>query len=374
MKKQKGMALIVVLVLLAISLMLGLSGVQSSLIDERMAGNYKAAVRADMHAEIAAAQATKDVPVWGDKDPSFDGFETAGNARWSDYSSHGKAVKRTNGYSFCTNSSCFYLPIKVNDEEWIMAMGTVLDDEGALIAESEPVFIRFERAGASFGTTSVLGGLKNGALQLPSSSESKIFGGAYSEGGEAVNVMAFMLDKGLGSYTRQDVVSMGDKAGLNTENTEYFPTDLQDRLDFLRRLYNKHQEAGGNQTARTGCSGLCFYEEGMNETGSQSLEGIHIVLNGEVKVGGNADIQGVLIVLNLDKDDSGKVELSELNASQWQVGLTTEMKLNGGGDKGTVWFDEAVVREALSRVSVSIDEFFSAGGAASSGRGVAVWR
>ncbi|MCG7601901.1 polymer-forming cytoskeletal protein [Halomonas sp. McH1-25] len=51
MKGQQGAALIVVLVLLTVSLMLGLSSVQSSLIDERVAGNYRAITQAQMAAE-----------------------------------------------------------------------------------------------------------------------------------------------------------------------------------------------------------------------------------------------------------------------------------------------------------------------------------
>ncbi|XKH60525.1 hypothetical protein LG290_01700 [Halomonas sediminis] len=51
MKKQQGAALIIVLALLAGSLMLGLSGMNSALIDERLAGNYRASALAQMAAE-----------------------------------------------------------------------------------------------------------------------------------------------------------------------------------------------------------------------------------------------------------------------------------------------------------------------------------
>lgn len=53
--RQKGAALIVVLSLLSISLMVGLSSMQSSQMDERLAGNYKAAAEAQMAAEYGAA-------------------------------------------------------------------------------------------------------------------------------------------------------------------------------------------------------------------------------------------------------------------------------------------------------------------------------
>src|SRR5690554_1710627 len=55
MKKQSGAALIVVLSLLTISLMVGLSSIQSSQIDERLAGNYRAKSQAQMGAEQAAS-------------------------------------------------------------------------------------------------------------------------------------------------------------------------------------------------------------------------------------------------------------------------------------------------------------------------------
>ncbi|MCE8027006.1 pilus assembly PilX family protein [Billgrantia aerodenitrificans] len=57
MKQQGGAALVVVLSMLAMSLMLGISGMQSSQIDERLAGNYRASVLAQMAAEAGAAVA-----------------------------------------------------------------------------------------------------------------------------------------------------------------------------------------------------------------------------------------------------------------------------------------------------------------------------
>lgn len=56
MKQQNGAALVVVLSMLTMSLMLGLSGMQSSLVEERLAGNYKAATEAQMAAEYAVSQ------------------------------------------------------------------------------------------------------------------------------------------------------------------------------------------------------------------------------------------------------------------------------------------------------------------------------
>jgi hypothetical protein len=57
MKQQRGAALVVVLSMLAMSLMLGLSGMQSSQIDERLAGNYRSSALAMMAAEYGASEA-----------------------------------------------------------------------------------------------------------------------------------------------------------------------------------------------------------------------------------------------------------------------------------------------------------------------------
>lgn len=55
--RQKGAALVVTLVLVAVALVTGLSSYQSSRLEESMAGNYRAASRAQMAAEYAAAEA-----------------------------------------------------------------------------------------------------------------------------------------------------------------------------------------------------------------------------------------------------------------------------------------------------------------------------
>lgn len=51
MKQQQGAALVIVMALLSGALMLGMSGMQSALIDERLAGNYRASTQAQMTSE-----------------------------------------------------------------------------------------------------------------------------------------------------------------------------------------------------------------------------------------------------------------------------------------------------------------------------------
>lgn len=49
--KQQGAALVIVMALLAGAMTLGLSGMQTALVDERLAGNYRASTQAQMTAE-----------------------------------------------------------------------------------------------------------------------------------------------------------------------------------------------------------------------------------------------------------------------------------------------------------------------------------
>lgn len=51
MQKQQGAALIIVLVLLSVSLVIGMSGMNAALVDERLAGNYRASVQAQMNSD-----------------------------------------------------------------------------------------------------------------------------------------------------------------------------------------------------------------------------------------------------------------------------------------------------------------------------------
>ncbi|OBX38075.1 hypothetical protein A8U91_02460 [Halomonas elongata] len=54
-ERQAGLALPIVLVLLAMAVMLGVAGLRSALTAERLAGNFKASVQAGMAAEAAAS-------------------------------------------------------------------------------------------------------------------------------------------------------------------------------------------------------------------------------------------------------------------------------------------------------------------------------
>ncbi|MCP1314005.1 MULTISPECIES: hypothetical protein [unclassified Halomonas] len=139
--RQRGAALAIVIVVMASALMLGIVGVQSALIDQRLAANYRAALQAQMRAERAAGQALTrfDSLAW-EQAPAIDEQPP----RWSTLARHPAA-------SFaCAERSCLYLPVLRGGERWALAFGVVHDDtaEATLIAHSEAVFVRVEQDGA----------------------------------------------------------------------------------------------------------------------------------------------------------------------------------------------------------------------------------
>lgn len=70
--RQQGAALVISLVLLMVCLMLGVSSMQASLLDERLAGNHLASVRAQMAAEVGAAVAVNKAIDAGCNEPPIE--------------------------------------------------------------------------------------------------------------------------------------------------------------------------------------------------------------------------------------------------------------------------------------------------------------
>lgn len=73
-KHQQGAALVIVMALLAGSMTLGLSGMQTALVDERLAGNYRASTLAQMAAESGAIARSEQSPS-GDSDSSCEALK-----------------------------------------------------------------------------------------------------------------------------------------------------------------------------------------------------------------------------------------------------------------------------------------------------------
>ena len=169
MKKQQGVALVIVLVLLAISVMLGLSGVQSALIDEKVAGNYRAFTQAKNNAESGAAILYSKLDGKERVSGGVSRFDSGTD--WAYLRSFsGKNNKSCLSSSYNDKSACY---VEIGGEPYIVAVGTVFDGAGNIIAESPPVFVKLVNGGKS-GVSDILVGCEGVSV----SNGGKIVGGS----------------------------------------------------------------------------------------------------------------------------------------------------------------------------------------------------
>lgn len=141
--QQQGAALVVVMALLASALMIGVVSMQTALVDERLASNYRAATLAQMRAEIAASHAITRFNSLAWDDPPLVSNERS--IHWEDYASHSATTILDSG---CPQKSCLLIPVEREGQPWVMALGAVIQitESGAeaLLAQSLPIFIRLE--------------------------------------------------------------------------------------------------------------------------------------------------------------------------------------------------------------------------------------
>ncbi|WP_304524903.1 PilX N-terminal domain-containing pilus assembly protein [Halomonas sp. I5-271120] len=361
MPKQRGAALIVVLSMLTASLMLGLVSMQSSMIDERLAGNYKAAAQAQMGAEKAASAGWQEL----DGDSSFvsKSHSDIEGMSWGDFvddSNFGDASD--SGDNCASQVACHYRYIVDGGIQYIVAMGSV-QAGGKTVAESQPVFVKVDVSGFGVPSTTVFpGGIAADAdVQWPNSKNSKMSGGYIDVGGASEKVYALSLYEADGGLSAQDImggINGNNKTGLSLEEGEETLVgqdfSFVGLVDILQSMYETYVAAGGS--AETDYPDIYFYENGLDVTGNTSLEGLHVILNGEVRIGGNADLSGMLVVLNVDAD-----------SDEWVTGMATRAKFNGGGNKGTVWFDEDAVTKSISPFGITVEDLLGFNGGGASG-------
>ncbi|MGY6567335.1 MAG: hypothetical protein ACXIU5_21580 [Halomonadaceae bacterium] len=139
MHQQQGAALIIVLSLLSITLMLGLSGYHSALVNERLAGNHRAASLSQMGAEEAISYA------WGDGGEhltsadfvSATSLEALTAQGWSSFYPGSRAGPCRG------NLRCPFRYVRVGGQYFIVSMGAIREGDHT-VASSMPVVARVE--------------------------------------------------------------------------------------------------------------------------------------------------------------------------------------------------------------------------------------
>lgn len=140
MKHQQGAALVIVMVLLSGALMLGMSGMQSALIDERLAGNYRALVQANMNAESAYSKAVEEnigSIDWGGKTYTQDDIE---KMKWQEINNLGQIIDQCED----EKAVCFYFPLIVDGRKCLVAFGALSADQEAPLVVSNTYFLFLE--------------------------------------------------------------------------------------------------------------------------------------------------------------------------------------------------------------------------------------
>lgn len=140
--RQAGMALPIVLVLLAMAVMLGVAGLRSSLTAERLAGNLKASVQAGMAAEAAAS--TGWAALDGPDDITVEQSRGALEAMtWSEFIDPSRFQGETVVLDDCAAPlRCAYRYVEEGARHrLIVAMGVVMEGDERVLASSEPVLV-----------------------------------------------------------------------------------------------------------------------------------------------------------------------------------------------------------------------------------------
>src|SRR5690554_2351426 len=240
MKKQKGAALIVVLSLLTVSLMVGLSSMQSSQIDERLSGNYRAQSDAQMAAEAVASYAVGLLPglngsIFVDFNPeSIFGWDDFSSSAVVDFSSAVPVDDRV--YSCSAGVSCEFRYVGVNSfnsiygllpGDYVVSMGAVESSFG-IISQSEPLFVGVRLSG--FGWLSAVMAPDVLNVFTPPASQAKFVGGevpAFTVSGPA--------DKALVEESGANIE--GDvRAGFPPDSMFADPNNADGFVNFINML------------------------------------------------------------------------------------------------------------------------------------------
>ena len=367
MNRQKGAALIVVLSLLTISLMVGLSSMQSSQIDERLAGNYKAQALAQMGAEEAASEGFEVVTGKNQFSGTSLELDELGKLTWDEFNNNGNFDGGEDPEAGdCTTSSCYYRYVKLEDKYYIVAMGGV--DEGA-VSVSEPVLVKLLFSGPVFGfepeaTVTCIGsacsfvpgsGKSGPAIDgTDRKAEGKTTGAnrpdpIYDENDDVIFVPAvIMADMGSSIFDEQGNGKGKGKGGgivgdeiYNAQDYNVFKEDSVGVDDFDEDEHGWDATKSNIQTEITNTiDNIDDYENvfyaGEGETVSPgSAKGVVVVNGGTLSLGGSDKFTGLVIM------KGGNIESSGTPAIVGAV-IGENFGFTGNGNPTVLYSSEAV--------------------------------
>lgn len=327
-KHQKGAALIVVLSLLAMSLMIGLSGINSSLINERLAGNYKASAQAQMGAEIAASAGwdpeTITISYFGET--SFTTAEELHTISWDEFIDnkmfHGK---EPSGDACSGDIECRFRYIKLGGNNYMLAMGVVGN------AASDPIIVNIvsgDGLSPKVEATLTCVGARCNFSPPSGRSGSAVDGRNYSkegkttganrpskdEGGVAAIIMSHGIEAGSPDCLKNPLPSIcGDQenavsydskwASEENKSWDIFEKTLLNEIEMTKEFVQKNEPSGGvqyiGQQEKSGPKideGIIFVDGGtLSWEGGSNFKGLVVMNGGVLSLGGTATVLGAVI-------------------------------------------------------------------------------
>lgn len=338
MKQQQGAALIIVLALLSGSLMIGISGMNSALIDERLAGNYRAAVEAQMASEYAITEMLSrqeggswSKELWSDarKETNLESLRWDGLLAGSEPEINNCRSEVTSLYRV----SCHNEFIVLNDQFAAVGIGAVFNSDGSKIAESPPIAIIFSivpGSGSEVGETAQ--GLPPNLAQKMAplvcvGSESSCI---WSSSGLSPNIKDYLdgRDHALvpdfncnGNSCREDPIDPSQAA----TDVEYIGED--EWSAYVEGLKALDQGTALSSMRREDPNVLHIQSGGsISSTGNINTAGIIIVSNGATFTStGNGHHEGLIIV-----EEGGRIDLGQNYNVYGSIVTVGDITFDGG--------------------------------------------
>lgn len=306
MKQQRGAALVIVLALLTGALVVGVSGMQSSLIDERLAGNYRASAQAQMNAEQAAAQALQklgeyDAQVGKDNLDELgldetSSFEDVKQLRYDDVDDENLTGKENCDFTSTDKAKdeCFHFPLDISGEKYWAAFGAVIK-EGEVISQ-HVVLVKLAGFGAfpgaeiaeKFNNYGILSGdevdldVENGKLKF----SGRIHGNGNNGGDKE-------------DWEEDDVVLVGEDSSFSTGASKKIDVPDFDFEDFFVRVNDGYLI--GNVPGGSGCdieSSRNLNNETQYCSKNVDLDGGVTITDSTVYFNDDVDVDGSLAISN----------------------------------------------------------------------------
>ncbi|MYL24972.1 hypothetical protein GLV89_14420 [Halomonas alkaliantarctica] len=307
--KQQGAALVIVLVLLAGSLMIGISGMNSALIDEQLAGNYRATALAQMAAEDMAGYIRINYPPprnASDIKEKVDGWEVMKvaavgfpeNTEVSMQRSYFECV--TAPASDSSNEAACREAYYYEDNEWLtestlsvpfyIARGQVLEGEDG-DAISEHLIVVSQVAGGG-GSSPVYENLPEGLFDY-----SLLVGGALTiNGGADIPGAVRVAGSYKGNKNKDNIGSI--VANDNSEIiSDYGPGGLNPSNGFIEEIRNAlgYEESGSQCLESEEYNVVYCY--GNADLDLNNIEGKSVVVEGVANLKGKVDSEESTVII-----------------------------------------------------------------------------